>query len=211
MTSIGKIPKHWQIKKLSDIFNVYGGTTPSTSNVEFWNGVIPWVTPTDITKIKNNIFLDKTEKRITEKAIKACSLNILDKGTLLLTSRATIGEVTINKIPVTINQGMTALIPKKREEIYTMFYAYYLQTLKPYLIQLGSGSTFREISKSSLKNIIIPVLSFKEQEQISTIFFIIDRRLELLKGKKEKLVRIKKGLMNDLFSGEKRVKLEILS
>ena len=199
-TEIGKIPKEWKAKKIIEIFNVCGGTTPSTSNDEFWNGEIPWVTPTDITRIKNGIYLDKTEKSITEKAIKECSLDVLNNKVLLLTTRATIGWIVINKMPVTINQGITALIPKKRDEIYTIFYAYYLQTLKSYLNQLGSGSTFKEISKNSLKNIIIPIPSFEEQKKIAEIFSSIDKGVEEVSIAITKTERLKKGLMQELLT-----------
>ena len=199
-TEIGKIPKEWKAEKIIEIFNVYGGTTPSTSNDEFWNGEIPWVTPTDITRIKNGIYLNKTEKSITEKAIKECSLDILNNNALLLTTRATIGWIVINKMPVTINQGITALIPKKRDEIYTIFYAYYLQTLKSYLNQLGSGSTFKEISKNSLKNIIIPIVPLEEQKKIAEILSNADQAIEEVNEAITKTERLKKGLMQELLT-----------
>lgn len=205
-TEIGKIPEEWEVERVGKVFDVYGGTTPPTSNKEHWDGEILWVTPTDITRLNGSIYLDETEKKITDKAVKACSLNILEEGTLLLTSRATIGFTAINTKPVTINQGMTALILKDKGKVYPLFYAYYFQQLKSYLEQLGAGSTFREVSKSTLKNLKVPLPSLPEQQKIAEILSTVDKGLELLRKRKERLERIKKGLMNDLLTGKRRVK-----
>ena len=81
------------------------------------------MTPTDVTKLNGKIYLGETEKKVTKKAIETCSLKVLAKGTLLLSSRASIGFTAINTKPVTINQGMTALIPKNNM-VDSLFYAY---------------------------------------------------------------------------------------
>lgn len=126
---VGRISNGWQVVKLPFVFDVYGGTTPSTSKKEYWGGEMLWVTPTDITRTNGNISLDRTEKHVTDKAVNESSLKILPKGTLLLTSRATIGFTALNTKPVTINQGLTALLPKDKRKVSTLFYAYYFQRL----------------------------------------------------------------------------------
>jgi type I restriction enzyme S subunit len=204
----GRIPESWVVERVSDLFDTPGGTTPSTGNERYWNGSILWVTPTDITRLKGRIHLEDTEKRITEEAVKACSLRILEKDTILLTSRATIGFTAINAEPVTINQGMTALAPRDRGSVLPLFYHYYLQRLRPYLNQLGSGSTFREVSRATLRSIKIPLPPLPEQRQIASILGTVDARLDLLRKRKERLQRIKQGLMNDLLTGRRRVRVE---
>jgi len=199
-TPIRKIPKDWEIEKLNKVFDVYGGTTPSTLNKEYWDGKILWVTPTDITRLNGNIYLNETEKKITDRAVEECSLSILHKDTLLLTSRATIGFTAINTKPVTINQGMTALTPKDKSKVYSLFYAYYFQLLKPYLEQLGAGSTFREVSRSSIKNIQLPLPPLPEQKKIAEILSTVDKAVEKVDEAIEKTERLKKGLMQELLT-----------
>jgi len=205
-TEIGRIPKEWEVARVEDIFEVYGGTTPSTSNKEYWNGEILWVTPTDVTNLGGNLNLNGTEKKITERAVKECSLKVLQPGNLLLTSRATIGFTAINSSPVTINQGMAALIRKKENKTDETFYAYYFSSLKSYLEQLGAGSTFKEVSKATIKKLRVPLPPLPEQRKIAEILSTVDKKLELERKRKEKLERIKKGLMNNLLTGKVRVK-----
>ena len=129
-TDIERIPKEWEMVRLHRIFDVYGGTTPPTSNKEYWDGEIFWVTPTDVTKLNTKAYLEETEKKITDKAVRESSLKVLQTGTLLLTSRATIGFTAINAKPVTINQGMSALIPKEQDKVAALFYAYYFKSIR---------------------------------------------------------------------------------
>jgi len=195
-----EIPKEWEVVRLHEIFGVYGGTTPSTSKKEYWNGEILWVTPTDVTKLNRKVYLEETEKKITDKAVKGSFLKILQEGTLLLTSRATIGFTAINAKPVTINQGMTALIPKERTKIATLFYAYYFQLLKPYLEQLGAGSTFKEVSRNTIKNLKLPLPPLPEQQKIAEILSTVDSAIEKVNQAIEKTQRLKKGLMQELLT-----------
>lgn len=190
----------WQVAKLSKYFEVYGGTTPSTTNEDYWNGEINWVTPTDVTKLNERIFLETSEKRITKLAVKVSSLKILPKGTLLLSTRATIGFTAINTAPVTINQGMTALLSKDNAKVHSLFYAYYFQRIKKYLEQLGAGSTFKEISRSTMKNLQIPLPPLPEQQKIAEILSTVDKAIEKVKEATHKTQRLKQGLMQRLLT-----------
>jgi len=204
---IGEIPEDWKVVKVSDIFEVYGGTTPSTKNANYWNGDIYWVTPTDITK-SEGLYLKDTEKKITRKAVKETSLRILPPGTLLLTSRATIGHTIINSSPVTINQGITAFI-KKNNNTDSVYYAYFLKYRKEYLKQLGGGSTFREVSRSTLKNLLIPLPPLPEQRKIAEILSTVDDAIQKVSAAIARTERLKKGLMQRLLTkgiGHKRFK-----
>lgn len=197
---VGRISNGWQVVKLPFVFDVYGGTTPSTSKKEYWGGEMLWVTPTDITRTNGNISLDRTEKHVTDKAVNESSLKILPKGTLLLTSRATIGFTALNTKPVTINQGLTALLPKDKRKVSTLFYAYYFQRLKPYLEQLGSGSTFKEVSRSTIKNLKIPLPPLPEQKKIAEVLSAVDRAVGKAQEAIDKTERLKKGLMQELLT-----------
>ena len=197
-TEIGRIPKEWEVVKVEKLFDLYKGTTPSTKVKEYWNGVIPFVTPTDVTRISdlNERYLESTENYITEEGLKSKRLKIVPRNSLLFTSRATIGYLAINKTEVVINQGIISLIPKD-VNIDVIFFYYSLQKLKNLFESLAGGSTYKEISVSTLSNVSVPLPSFSEQQKIAEILASIDKKLE----------RIKKGLMNDLLTGKKRVKL----
>ena len=207
-TEIGRIPREWEVVKICDLFNVETGTTPSTKEKEYWeNGRINWFTPIDLSKLGGKIFLGNSERKITDRALKETNLTIMPKGSILISTRAPVGYVALLKEEGTFNQGCKGLIPKKNAEIHTTFYCYYLSSIKQKLQNLSGGSTFRELSKVSLENLKIPLPPLPEQRRIAEILSTVDQKLDLLKRRKEKLARIKKGLMNDLLTGKRRVKL----
>jgi len=207
-TEIGRIPKEWKVVKICHLFNVETGTTPSTKEKEYWeNGRINWFTPIDLSKLDGKIFLGDSERKITDRALKETNLTIMPKGSILISTRAPVGYVALLKEEGTFNQGCKGLIPKKSAEIHTTFYCYYLSSIKQKLQNLSGGSTFRELSKVSLENLKIPLPPLPEQRRIAEILSTVDQKLDLLKRRKEKLIRIKKGLMNDLLTGKRRVKL----
>jgi type I restriction enzyme S subunit len=202
-TEIGRIPKDWDVNKVVNLFDLYKGTTPSTKFEEYWNGSIPFVTPTDITKI-SGIYLDKTEKYITEEGLKSKGLKLVPRNSLLFTSRATIGYLAINRFEVAINQGIISLIPNN-QKIDVVFFYYYLQRLKNLFESLAGGSTYKEISMSSFRNVIIPLPPLQEQQKTAEILSQWDKIIELKKAKKEKLERMKKKAMELLLTGKVRI------
>ncbi len=206
-TEIGRIPREWNTYKVYELFKLYKGTTPPTRIRNYWNGNIPFATPTDITKLTrlNKIYLEKTENCITEEGRQSKGLKVLPKGSLLLTSRATIGYLAINKVPLVINQGIISLIPKN-DYINILFFYYFFQKLKEYFERLAGGSTYREISISTIAKIKIPLPPIEEQKKIAEILSTIDKKLELERKRKEKLERIKKGTMDLLLTGKVRVR-----
>jgi len=206
-TQIGKIPKEWEVVKVNKLFDLYKGTTPSTKIKEYWNGTIPFVTPTDITKINdlNEMYLKTTENYITEKGLKSKGLKLVPKDSLLFTSRATIGYLAINKTEVAINQGIISLIPKDANIDVTFFY-YFLQKLKSLFENLAGGSTYKEISMSTFSNVIVPLPSLPEQQRIADILSTVDRTIELYYKEKDVLKNLKMGLMDMLLTGKVRVR-----
>ncbi|KXB00776.1 hypothetical protein AKJ45_02135 [candidate division MSBL1 archaeon SCGC-AAA261F19] len=175
-SKFGKIPKDWEIEKLGDICKIENGTTPSTDNEDYWNGNIPFVTPTDITSLKagENEILD-TEAKITEKALKETGVELLPEGTVLLTSRATIGECAINTCKVATNQGFKNLVCQGK--VYNQFLLYRLQFMKDFLESLGSGSTYGEVSKRILQKVDLPLPSPSEQKKIASILSNFDEKI----------------------------------
>ena len=137
-----------QLKKIKDIGKVVSGATPRTDNDEYWNGHIPWVTPKEINKL-NSQYLDKTERNITALGFKSCAATMLPKGRVLFTSRAPIGLVAISNIEVCTNQGFKSIIPNKNYN--PLYIYYYLKQNVKRLNNLGTGTTFKELSKTKIE------------------------------------------------------------
>jgi len=203
-SELGIIPEEWEVKNIEKIADVFGGGTPSRGDEEFWqNGTIFWATPSDITAIKNSNYIYDTKEKITEKALFGSSTKILPIGSILLTSRATIGERKITKIPICTNQGFTSLIPKNDNG---KFIFYLLDKYTNYMYSRAYGTTFPEISRTEVKNMLVFLPKDEnEQKQITKILNSQDKKIEKEEENLAKLKELKKGLMNDLLSGKVRV------
>jgi len=127
---------------------------------------------------------------------------IAEEGDVLISVRAPVGDVNICPYRLCIGRGLAAVRIKKSSNI---FYFYWFQKEKQHIENIGKGSTFKAVTKDELSNLFIPFPPLPEQQKIAEILSTVDKRLELLRAKKEKLERIKKGLMNDLLTGKRRV------
>ncbi|MCT4296112.1 restriction endonuclease subunit S [Elizabethkingia anophelis] len=183
----------WNLTELKNVCFIIGGGTPDTQKPEFWNGNIQWFTPTEI---KSN-FAFKSERTITELGLKNSSAKILPKGSILLTTRATIGEVAIAQEECTTNQGFQSLIVK--ENCNNVFLFYWIKENKFELIRRANGSTFPEISKSEIELIKISLPPLEEQTKIANFLFSIQEKIETEKQILEKLELQKKFLLANLF------------
>ena len=205
-SELGLIPEDWEVKNLEKIADVSGGGTPSRAEEDFWvNGTIYWATPSDITAISNSNYIDDTKEKITEKGLLNSSTKLLPIGSILLTSRATIGEKRITKIPICTNQGFTSIVPKKNNG---KFIFYLINQYKNYMYTRAYGTTFPEISRTEVKNILISLPKGEnEQKEITKILTTQDTKIEKEEENLSKLKELKKGLMTDLLSGKVRVEL----
>ncbi|MBH0257679.1 restriction endonuclease subunit S [Helicobacter pylori] len=194
-------PSNWQRVRLGDIAEIIGGGTPSTQITSFWNGSINWFTPTEIGITK---YVYKSQRTITPLGLKKSSAKLLPIGTILLTSRASIGDCAILKVVATTNQGFQSLIPL--EKINNEFLYYLILTLKNKLLELASGSTFLEVSPNKIKNLLIPLPSLNEQIAIANILSDVDRYLYNLDALILKKESVKKALSFELLSQRKRLK-----
>jgi|DewCreStandDraft_4_1066084.scaffolds.fasta_scaffold05041_6 type I restriction enzyme S subunit len=205
-SEIGEIPEEWEVVELGNknYFNIETGGTPETTKKEYWNnGSIFWATPKDLT----NKYLIKTERKITEVALQNSNVTIVPEDSIIISTRAPIGLISIAKKSTAFNQGCKALIIKNSSMINSDFLYYAMLTNIKNMQNVGAGSTFKEISKDNLERIKLKLPSIKEQQKIAEILATIDELIELEKQKKEKLEKYKKGLMNDLLTGRKRVKI----
>lgn len=165
----------WEEKSIKEVGDVVGGTTPSTSNPAFWDGDLCWISPAEL---KGNHYLYDSVKKITNEAVKAKSLKLLPIGTVILSSRAPIGKVTINKVPTYCNQGFKCVICK--EQLYNEFLYWWFWGNTDHLNSLGSGATFAEISKTVVENITIPVPPLATQRQIVTHLDTLSQKIQEL-------------------------------
>ncbi|MGL2689683.1 restriction endonuclease subunit S [Helicobacter pylori] len=194
-------PSNWQRVRLGDIAEIIGGGTPSTQITSFWNGSINWFTPTEIGITK---YVYKSQRTITPLGLKKSSAKLLPIGTILLTSRASIGDCAILKVAATTNQGFQSLIPL--EKINNEFLYYLILTLKNKLLKLASGSTFLEVSPNKIKNLLILLPPLNEQIAIANILSDVDRYLYSLDALILKKESVKKALSFELLSQRKRLK-----
>lgn len=192
-TEIGLIPNDWEVKTLGDIAFVLGGGTPSTNINSYWNGDINWFTPTEIGSKK---YSHESIRKLTKLGFENSSAKILPVGTILLTSRAGIGDISMLMNEGCTNQGFQSLVPKK--DVYNEFLYYLVATLKSTLIQNASGSTFLEISPNKVKSIEIALPSLVEQTSIATALSDADGLITGLEKLITKKRNIKQGAMQQL-------------
>lgn len=183
----------WDLIELKNVCFIIGGGTPDTQKFEFWNGNIQWFTPTEIKS--NSVF--KSERTISELGLKNSSAKILPQGSILLTTRATIGEVAIAQEECTTNQGFQSLIVK--ENCNNIFLFHWIKENKFELIKRANGSTFPEISKSEIELIKISLPCLNEQNKIANFLSSIQEKIETEKEILEKLELQKKFLLANLF------------
>ncbi|RJP90508.1 MAG: restriction endonuclease subunit S [Desulfobacteraceae bacterium] len=145
------VPEGWAMKSVEDAFKYLGGGTPSTSVNSYWqDGHINWYSPTDLTA-SNSLFSFRSKQQITEQGLKESSARLFPAYSIMMTSRATIGQISINTTPACTNQGFITCIPN--DEVPLHFLYYWLKLNKSYFIQISSGATFLELTKGKFKNI----------------------------------------------------------
>ncbi|PAY33058.1 restriction endonuclease subunit S [Ligilactobacillus salivarius] len=165
----------WERKKLGDVAEIVGGGTPSTTKDNYWNGSINWYTPAEI---GDKIFIDNSQRKITNLGLKNSSAKILPAGTMLFTSRAGIGKTAILKEEGSTNQGFQSIIPNVK--LLDSYFIYSMSNiLKKYGESHGAGSTFIEISGKELAKAKIFLPSLIEQKYISKIIYSIDDTIQL--------------------------------
>jgi type I restriction enzyme S subunit len=150
-SELGKIPEGWEVKTVSDAFESFGGGTPSTKNESFWTGgTINWFTPTDLTAQKS-MFAERSKDRITETGLKTSSARLFPPNAVMMTSRATIGAISICTSAACTNQGFITCIPNGLFPEYWIYF--WLKENVNTFIMLSSGATFKEISRGTFRKI----------------------------------------------------------
>ena len=200
------IPASWKTKAIEDIADVYNGATPSTVNEQNYGGDIVWITPKDLSDQKQK-FVYLGERKISQAGYNSCSTHLLPPNTILMSSRAPIGLLSIAKTELCTNQGFKNFVPKA-ENISTYLY-YYLNIHIRQIEQLGTGTTFKEVSRED-------VLKFPILKPSDTILDLWEERVSALNNKqfeiqkeKEYLTKQRDGLLPLLMNGQVSVNSDL--
>ena len=184
----------WETKLINDLAVVIGGGTPDTTIKSYWDGEIQWFTPSEIGK---NKYVDSSLRTITEDGLNNSSAKRLPPNTILLSSRATIGECSLSLRECATNQGFQSLVSKK---CYVDFLYYLIQTKKRDLIRKSCGSTFLEISANEVRKIQVSVPTDVEQQKIAGLLSLIDERIATQNKIIEDLKKLKSAIRKKMFS-----------
>ena len=190
----GNYYPNWEEKRLGDICKIVGGGTPDTKNVEYWGDDINWFTPTEIIKK----YAYSSNRKISKLGLLKSSAKILPIGTVLLTTRATLGEMSILGIEATTNQGFQSLIPIK-DKVTSEFIYYCQPIIKHFCYKYANGSTFLEISKQTLAKLKLMIPNKDEQNKISEFLSKFDDKIQQEESLLNYLQIYKKGLLQQLF------------
>jgi len=191
------IPASWKTKAIEDIADVYNGATPSTVNEQNYGGDIVWITPKDLSDQKQK-FVYQGERNISQAGYNSCSTHLLPPNTILMSSRAPIGLLSIAKTELCTNQGFKSFVPKA-ENISTYLY-YYLNIHIKQIEQLGTGTTFKEVSREDVLKFpilkpsdVILDLWEKRVSALNNKQFVIQKETEFLTKQRDELLPL---LMN---------------
>ena len=202
-SEVGKIPKGRSVSNIGDEVKILGGGTPSTKESSYWeSGNIIWYTPSDLTK-DINLFSLSSERKITKIGLQNSSANLFPPYSLMMTSRATIGEIAINAEESCTNQGFIVLVPNEQFSIYYL-HGWLLTQLKMIKI-LASGSTFPEISRSVFKKFNILKVPNEINLNFDSLIQPLYRKIEINIREYNNLVSIRDALLPKLMSGQIRV------
>lgn len=192
----------WRVAPLGDVAEVVGGSTPRTNQPAFWGGGIPWVTPSEVVACRGGTLM-ATLRTLTPEGLRSIGGRLLPVGTVLLTSRATIGAVALAGVPVAVNQGFGAMVVGP--DLDARFLLYWCEHNTAEFTTRAGGSTFPEISKPKIRSIPIAVPPLDEQHRIvdliSAVDSVKDRALEAL----SRTDLLRGNLLGDLLSGDHEI------
>lgn len=187
--------------RLGDVCAIVNGGTPKTGVDEYWDGDILWITPKDLGRVKT-IKTDHTSRKLTQKGVENSSAKIIPANSVILSTRAPIGHVVINSQPMAFNQGCRGLVPG--DDITTKYLYYFLKLSKNHLNDLGTGTTFRELSTGALSGVNIPLPSPQEQQRIvarlDAAFEKISRAEVLMRQNLDNVTALQKSILHKYLS-----------
>lgn len=198
-----EIPAGWEVKRLGDVCEIFNGSTPLTADNDNYGGDIIWITPKDLSEQKSK-FVYQGTRNITQKGYNSCSTTFVPKGTVVMSSRAPIGLLSIAMCELCTNQGFKNLVPKNKD--YTNLLYYTLLNYIPQIQNLGTGTTFKEVSKEKLSNfsVLYPSDNFIKMFAEKTLS-IFNYQLSIEK-ETQKLTALRDRLLPLLMNGQVEVR-----
>ena len=186
---IGDIPKDWKILCLKRVSSIVNGSTPDSSNADFWDGDINWVTPFDLGLQNGNKWIDDSSRKITSLGLNNCGASLTPKGSIILSTRAPIGHMAISIFETCTNQGCKTIVINQKEVDKDYLY-FYLLANKEMLQSLGQGSTFIELSSQNLKDFVVICPNLLEQKAIADYLDRKTAQIDTLIAKKQRQVEL---------------------
>lgn len=206
---VGEIPKTWDVKKLKHLFDVFNGSTPKSTEKSYWDGDISWITPADMSDSK---IISNGSRCITKEGFESSNLTLADPGDIVISCRAPIGSINIVSKPLCTNQGCKLLKP--HSNVDTSYFYYYLSVQKEILNSFGSGTTFMELSTTSLRDFIVPCPDVNSQKTISLHLdkecSKIDESIDNQKSIIAKLKELKQSMISNVVTKGLNINVKVI-
>lgn len=178
---------------LGECCEIVSGATPSTSVAEYWDGDIAWATPKDLSDLEGKL-ISRTARRITNEGLASCAASVLPPNSVLFSSRAPIGHVAINTVPMATNQGFKSFVPKA-DRVEPSFLYHWLRAHRAHLESLGNGATFKEVSKAVVSRVEIELPPPPEQRRIAGIL----DKADAIRRKRKEAIALTEELLRSAF------------
>jgi len=188
----------WEIKKLGEVSEIINGGTPKTKVSAYWDGDIYWITPADLGKL-TKIIVNDTPRKITDLGLEKSSAKLFPENSIILSTRAPIGHLAINSVPMSTNQGCRGIVPIKNVD--TWFIYYFLKKNVELLNTLGTGATFKELSTKALAGIEIPIPPLYEQQRIVSILDKVFTAIDKTKANAEQNLKNARDVFDSYLQG----------
>lgn len=186
---LGRVPEHWGVAPLKREFNVVGGSTPASGIAAYWDGDIPWVSPSDLDG-DLSVAIETTARQITAEGLASCSSSLVPPGSIVLSTRAPIGSVGLTGTELCTNQGCKSLVARALAE--ARYFAQVMLSAAPELNARGKGTTFLELSGDALAAFPVPVPPPDEQAQIARFLDRETAKIDALVAEQERLIELLK-------------------
>lgn len=193
--------------KLGDVCTIVSGTTPKTSVSEYWDGNINWITPAELNE--DTVVINESKRKITKAGVNSCGLSPFPAGTVILSSRAPIGKTAIAGTEMYCNQGFKNLICS--DKIHNKYLFWFLRSKTEMLNSLGRGATFKEISKSIVENIEIPLPDLPTQQRIADTLDKVSEGIEVCRRMLGELDLMVKAKFGEMFGDENYPHTELIN
>lgn len=190
----------YKVVDLGSVVRIIGGGTPSKSNLNFYKGDIPWATVRDM----GSDYLESTELKINEEAVRQSSTNIIPKNNVIIVTRVGLGKVSIIKQDTAINQDLRGIIANDKNELDTKYLFYWFKSISQKIIDAGRGATVHGVTLPFIRSLRLPLPNISEQRKIvsrfESLFFEIDKSIILTNKKSESLIQLKNATLKQSFN-----------